>query len=710
MDYAPQETGIYDTYYNNLMEDDCRYCHGNSLADRHHYAPDALLGNCTKCHIVGPAPDYGITVYRDCRYLGADVACHGDFRNGWHHNTYLADSDQCTACHNPQILGTLGPFQDPTLYPPTVITPSPYSCENCHWEQLVDTHNHGGVTYEHPTTDVHFDPWGEITANFTADPGVTFASNAGERALNPGDNGWRYSSDEYGNNRPAGFEKDILDNMGTHHMSWQGTVSAKCTNCHANDPGDPSWDPNDPILIRYCERCHDIKSLHRIPGHVAQAQSWGGFMLGNDTKAWEAAEITGVVDAEVYRLFTTNQRCWGCHGDSMATYSPPFSDDVPTLLPQDQGISPDTGEPGAVVELKGTNFGEDYTDGCAVELMGPGTGMIWRPVPVISWTDNEILWRLPAWVFPVGNYSVRVSAVQCTAHGPSGECTATTIATSNILAFSVTDHPTVCCISTTAPGAPSGGSYSYAPYYASVTISGSGGFGATANWQVPGNVTNISSQVILTSSEHSGSGGGPVASYVIDPAGMTWSDTSITFQINKMWKDDNGNYIRDAGEGFVTSDTVHPGEYAVRVRALYWVDKNANGVFDYPNPLDPTDPANELSQICVSDPVNLNLTNDPFVWKTTPNPVKKGARVSVIGANFGPMQEDSVVKIYKGAGGATLAATLVKGDSRFLLWSNTKIKFRTGNKPGSNIGTGIRFVQVTVGGKVTAKKQFRIIP
>src|SRR3989304_2952033 len=69
MDYAPQETGIYDTYYDYLMEDDCRYCHGSSVSDRHHFNEAAIAAGaegCVLCHIVGPPPDYGVARDTDC--------------------------------------------------------------------------------------------------------------------------------------------------------------------------------------------------------------------------------------------------------------------------------------------------------------------------------------------------------------------------------------------------------------------------------------------------------------------------------------------------------------------------------------------------------------------------------------------------------------------------------------------------------------------
>ena len=99
MDYVPQEVGIYDTRYDNLGELDCRACHGDSLADRHHYTEIVLRDRlCTPCHEIIPDPP-GVVVIRDCSASG----CHSwddVYVNGWHHDTDLSASDNCVACHD----------------------------------------------------------------------------------------------------------------------------------------------------------------------------------------------------------------------------------------------------------------------------------------------------------------------------------------------------------------------------------------------------------------------------------------------------------------------------------------------------------------------------------------------------------------------------------------------------------------------------------
>ena len=123
MDYVPQDLGIYDTTYENMDEGICRSCHGNSLADRHHLSEPALNHECIICHELG-GPQ-GVAVVHDCKTAG----CHSsaDLANGWHHATDAADSNDCTACHDPNIIAALTPVRDYDLYPPTIITPTPFS-------------------------------------------------------------------------------------------------------------------------------------------------------------------------------------------------------------------------------------------------------------------------------------------------------------------------------------------------------------------------------------------------------------------------------------------------------------------------------------------------------------------------------------------------------------------------------------------------------
>src|SRR3989304_8815028 len=198
MDYVPQEIGIYDTMYYEHAEHNCRKCHGNSTADRHHGTPMVVRDNlCTPCHAVctpgSPNCENGITIKRNCLTTGCHSWNEVQFGNQkWHHNTDMAQSENCIACHDPNLIQEITPFRDFEMYPPSVVTPTPFSCENCHWEQAVvvkvpaNNPNNPG----HPSTYYHEDEWG----NQVVPPGV-----------------WEYGKPLYGN-------------FDTHHMDFVGEV------------------------------------------------------------------------------------------------------------------------------------------------------------------------------------------------------------------------------------------------------------------------------------------------------------------------------------------------------------------------------------------------------------------------------------------------------------------------------------------------------
>ena len=135
MDYVPQNVGIYDTYYQNFKESDCRWCHGASTADRHHDTWYALTGDCCHCHQIpnggGEHECQPVPPERDCKVCHLDGGPLGNL--GFpHHKSDLADAGTCIACHDPNLLSETN-TREPDGYVPTNITPTPYSCENCHW-------------------------------------------------------------------------------------------------------------------------------------------------------------------------------------------------------------------------------------------------------------------------------------------------------------------------------------------------------------------------------------------------------------------------------------------------------------------------------------------------------------------------------------------------------------------------------------------------
>jgi hypothetical protein len=368
----------------------------------------------------------------------------------------------------------------------------------------------------------------------------------------------------------------------------------------------------------------------------------------------------------------------GCHGDSIAGYDAPWAPGTPDIT----SISPNAGEPGAVVTLVGHDFGEEYTDGCAVDMQHPVDG--WVTLPVVNWTSTEIQVLIPAWVFPEGTYEIRVSANCCS----DPQCSSVVVNTSNRWGFTVTAHPNLTDIGTSATGQGlNGDGIGSGPFYTTLYLDGAGfdvsgtGSAGTVMWDDDNDPltpdvasdTHVFSQVVLTSSAVSPPGGGAAGSLVIfDPAtyfgtGLPttggpspWTDSSITCKLNKLWKDSNGDYLCDNSENvFVAPDAIPPGEYAVRVRTIYWIDKanDLNGDGDVTDPGEPAngkpdfnlgdteDPANECVKVCVSDPVILNITNAPSILRVKPARVAAGSLMSLIGYNFGTAADDSRIEI-----------------------------------------------------------------
>jgi len=211
MDYVPQEVGMYDTSYTSLDEPICRGCHGASLAERHHGTEKGLFESCSYCH--GVDSDYTET---NCVASG----CHGGvdpYANGWHHMTNAAHAGECIFCHDHNLIDSPNVPRESSNYPPSRVTPTPSSCQNCHWRQA--------KAGDHPRND-----------------------------------SW-HTPESY----------PVVSTYESHHMSFKGPVADKCYLCHGLEP---IWDLSNPGLMRHCEKCHTPNSLHRIKGHMTSGDSW----------------------------------------------------------------------------------------------------------------------------------------------------------------------------------------------------------------------------------------------------------------------------------------------------------------------------------------------------------------------------------------------------------------------------------------------------
>ena len=340
MDYVPQYIGIYDTYYSYYVADDCRVCHGNrnAGAKRHQFTASAFA-NCpdgcplspqdclSACHSFFPGDPESITY--DCRECHIDGGIMGDL--GFpHHRSDLANSGKCTACHRPDLLVETISVKSPSYYPTAYpFVPTPFTCENCHWPS--------GSTPHTPPPD-----WPKpIEAKGTVLTGVL------------------HESKPY---RP-------LD--GTHHEV-QGKVYYQCFFCHANDPDSPTWDPANPLIIRFCENCHSKDSMHSIEEHTTAGHG-----------------------------LTIEQKCVACHG-GMPDTSPVSAPVQPVIA----DISPRFGPGGTSCSLSGENFGSSG-EIFLTPRMGETAQTHRTSSGECTWTDGLIVFTVPSGLSN-RNYNVKV--------------------------------------------------------------------------------------------------------------------------------------------------------------------------------------------------------------------------------------------------------------------------------------------------------------
>ncbi len=383
MDYVPQNIGIYDTYYQSFLADDCRGCHGARLdgENRHQFTASAFEACPDGCPISGDdcflacheAPS-STSPPLDCKECHIDSGPIGDLGNP-HHRSDLADSGQCTACHQPDLLIESRSILPPSYYPTaTTNTPTPFSCENCHWPS-------GSAPHAPP------DDWPyPIEANGPVSSGVL----NGLKAYRP--------------------------TSGTHHEI-DGLVYGKCDFCHANAPGHINFDPESPILIRYCENCHDVKTLHGIQEH----------MIDNNIYT---------VGGNVGMTVTASQKCEACHG-SVPVGVPPSRVIKPPVI---KNIDPMFGDVGIQCTISGENFGTITGSILLTPRIGDTDqtyGISSGSSDLVSWDGNTgtIEFTVPSTLSP-GNYNIRVK----TADGIS-----------NMRVFTVTGSPDCIPCPTSVP-------------------------------------------------------------------------------------------------------------------------------------------------------------------------------------------------------------------------------------------------------------------
>jgi len=461
--------------------------------------------------------------------------CHDTYDNGNHHATGWANAGKCAVCH---VSALVADYDDehPLSYPATTVTPTVQSCANCHKAHGSPLDGNGDP-YPHPI-----------------------------------------------------YETETLE-----HMDFQVGYPAYCTLCH----GDPAtWDSEDPYLIRYCETCHNVDTLHTIPGHVAVDGSlpYGGYWYDEnegwteiteearciachsegggpapDTMAWVSQDV-GTFDTKYSELLESD--CRDCHGESLADrHHVADTCDAPESPPvintnACEGMFPVVGARMAHVTLTGTNFGNNgqasWCGDYKVQLKrGPGD---WVDVPVTAWTDTLIQWALPPRTFeqPYRGYKVRVKT-------PTGN--------SNKTKFKLLPAPVVDRIEDDtggdAQGAPGGWVTVYSPL-----DGGQGTFNSKRKkWyedpsggECPKHFGTVY-VVTLTSSE------GPLCAKKYADWNLSGNKDSFRFKLDKLWLDDDGDYKQDNNEQPYGLTDITPGIYAVQVCLVVYADSNGNDKF-----------------------------------------------------------------------------------------------------------------------------------
>jgi hypothetical protein len=164
------------------------------------------------------------------------------------------------------------------------------------------------------------------------------------------------------------YENPIYNSYDTHHMGFIGDVGSDCAQCHSLDPDAPSWDPLNPELIRYCERCHSPATLH--------------FIHARDFHAWEpvGVHVPGMPEGapDVYGYFIEDEMCFGCHWPQPTRFV--------------EKVKPRSRETGKVIRIIGYGFGHTQGDS---EVHVGGRTFDHTSSRIKFWSYTKIKIRIP---------------------------------------------------------------------------------------------------------------------------------------------------------------------------------------------------------------------------------------------------------------------------------------------------------------------------
>jgi hypothetical protein len=680
MDYVPQNLGIYDTYYCNFKESDCRACHGTTTAWRHHANQYAVSGQCAStCHSIGTytSPE------RDCKVCHVDggpmeglgVPAIGPL--GFpHHRTGLAGAGICTACHSSTLVSDANSIEPPQ-FDPTTITPTPVSCENCHWPT--------GLVAEGTPPLQDWNLWTSFPRPTTWPDSL--AHPAPIEANGPVMTGSVLAGDP-----PPTSGKPYRPLTGTHHEA-DGLVSPNCVLCHGTAPGGGyQLDPTYPYAIRACENCHDIFTLHNgITEHTTDGI--GGTGLGGYT-----------VNGSLNQIVVQDQKCVACHSDVIGAPMPqaPVS---PTPIGY---LDPPMASAGVEVTIYAggaPGFGDQGPYDRVVMQQGV-SGLI--PVAVSSWGNDKIVFEVPGAVFAPGFVNVGVQK-----HYLS-EILGDNIGNED----SICDPGEACQDNTQTSVAPGGGFYlrqhpilnflspDSGTWNTVVTINGvTGSFFSTRENIYDQTLTScdtgdtcygFSTYVELVASNDryrvTEMSGDPYAANDTVLGEPSYFSNSIKVNINKMpvgptsplagygtLLDVNTDYytpLADLYKGnwqlYVITDFFKKNTPGVTGNNPPYMLKHSSGHLT--GKINTADYTLEYRE--VSDPLPFFATDTPFISSNAVSSIRQNSLGAVYGINFGTTQDTSTVYVTKCDGSMTplYALTVVQ-------WANTRVVFRAPASP-----------------------------
>jgi len=575
MDYVPQALGIYDTQYSNPVTDDCRGCHGEraAVAVRHQYAATAFAdcpdgcpldpSQCyTACH-EDPTPpgNYG------CSGEG----CHldaGATNYPPHHQTDLSGSGQCTTCHRPDLL--VEPWTEglPSYYP-TAYSPTPFTCENCHWEaenvspfiySNFETHHQGFVgnvasaCYACHSTDPQTPNWNPYDPVL-----IRFCENCHTHdTLHAIHNTDTYGWEAVGFHVPT-TNTDCTDVVPTVQRWF--TSEDKCIACHGAVP------PDAPVLVPQPPAVTGIDPSY---GPGGTSCSIAGENFGSSGEVLLTPKM-GDTD-QTYTITSGNCVLWSSDAIEfnmpsgldpgnykMKVRTPDGASNIkvftltgtagcvpcPGALPIIERFEPTVGTADVLFAIHGANFGDRHTADRKICLWVPQPlGEVCIPLPVYSWTDSKVQVRIPAWTFYPDTYMISVE---------------TELGESNRDDFLLRFHPSFTAFELDESG----------PF--SLRLSGTGGFGDEQEFVLPDGYGWLSRVRFGTPEE---------TVYACSEHTTSWSDVEIQLEVQ----------------------CIEPAAYGLAVETMYFYDTNSSGGYDS---------GDEVYQVVESDVQELEVSGVP---------------------------------------------------------------------------------------------------